>query len=330
MSKWSKRRRLEAVIAGEKPDRLPVALWRHWPGDDQDAAALAAAHLKWQQDYDWDLLKVGPDSNYSVADWGVEDRWLGHIEGTRETTYWPVQTVEDWAALPILDPGQGKLARQIETLSLVRQGVGADVPILATVFSPLSQAKHLAGKQTIGSHLRSHPDLFHQGLKIITESTLRFIEAVKETGIDGIFYAVQHARYPLMSRNEFTTFGRQYDLRILEAVNELPFNMLHIHSTDLMFDLVADYPAQMVNWHDREAGISLREGLAQIKGAASGGIDHWTIHQEGPEQTLAEARDAAEQTDGRRLMLGTGCVVMATTPLRNLRALREFAETAVV
>ena len=42
MSNWSKRRRLEAAIAGETVDRLPVALWRHWPGDDQDAAALAA------------------------------------------------------------------------------------------------------------------------------------------------------------------------------------------------------------------------------------------------------------------------------------------------
>jgi uroporphyrinogen decarboxylase len=92
-----------------------------------------------------------------------------------------------------------------------------------------------------------------------------------------------------------------------------------------MFDLVADYPVPLVNWHDRESGVSLREGLAQISGAASGGINQWTIHQESPEQTLSEARDALQQTNGRRLVLGTGCVVMATTPLRNLRALREFA-----
>lgn len=90
MKNMSKRKRLEAAIAGEPVDRLPVALWRHWPGDDQDAAALAAAHLKWQADYDWDLVKVGPASSYSVVDWGLQDRWLGHIEGTRETTQRPV------------------------------------------------------------------------------------------------------------------------------------------------------------------------------------------------------------------------------------------------
>ena len=76
MSNSSKRKRLEATINGQTPDRVPVALWRHWPGDDQDAHALAAAHLKWQQDYDWDVLKVGPASSYSVVDWGAQDRWV--------------------------------------------------------------------------------------------------------------------------------------------------------------------------------------------------------------------------------------------------------------
>ena len=327
MTDWSKRRRLEAVISGQKPDRLPVALWRHWPGDDQDSAALAAAHLKWYQDYDWDLLKVGPDSNYSVADWGVEDRWVGHIEGTRETTGRPVRDAEDWGSLKPLDPRQGKLAMQTEALWLVRQGAGPEAPILATIFSPLSQAKHIAGAEIIASHWRSHPEIFHKALKVITESTIRFVEAAKEAGIDGIFYAVQHARYPVMGRDEFSEFGRAYDLQVLETVGDLPFNMLHIHSTDIMFDLVADYPVQMLNWHDREAGVNLREGLAQIKGAASGGINQWTMHQESPQQMLDEARDAVEQTGGRRLLLGTGCVVMTTTPLRNLRALRQFVDT---
>lgn len=330
MTRWNKRRRLEAIISGAKPDRVPVALWRHWPGDDQDAAALAAAHLRWQQDYDWDLLKVGPASNYSVTDWGVEDRWEGHIEGTRETTFWPVRYPDDWSALQPLDPRRGMLATQIEALSLVRKTVGDEVPVLATIFSPLSQAKHLAGQDAMLAQMRSDEDAFRQGLDTITESTLRFIEAAKAAGISGVFYAVQHARYQLLSREEFVKFGRAYDMRVLEATADLWLNMLHIHSHGIMFDLVANYPVQLVNWHDRETAVSLRDGLDQIQGAASGGIDQWSMHQESPEQALSEARDALEQTGGRRLMLGTGCVVMVTTPLRNTRALREFAEETAV
>ncbi|MCB9009806.1 MAG: uroporphyrinogen decarboxylase [Ardenticatenaceae bacterium] len=323
MSNWSKRKRLEATLSGAAPDRVPVALWRHWPGDDQDANALAAAHLKWQQDYDWDILKVGPASSYSVVDWGVQDRWVGHIEGTREYIQRPIQQPEDWAKLQPLDPARGMLATQLEALRLVKKAVGDSVPVLVTIFAPLSQAKHLADNEPMITHLRRQPELFRKGQEAITESTLRFIEAAKKIGIDGIFYAIQHARYPLLSRAEYEEWGRPFDHQILSAVQDLWLNMVHLHSTDVMFDLIADYPVQLLNWHDRETGISLADGLQQFKGAASGGVDHWTLHQESPENTLAEVKDAIAQTNGRRLLLGTGCVAMTTTPLRNIRALRE-------
>ena len=77
MSKFDKRKRLEAIVNGERPDRPPVALWRHWPGDDQDAAALAAAQLKWQSDYDWDLVKVSPASSYCLVDWALKSAGKG-------------------------------------------------------------------------------------------------------------------------------------------------------------------------------------------------------------------------------------------------------------
>lgn len=326
MTIWNKRQRLEAAIAGEKPDRIPVALWRHWPGDDQDAQALAAAHLKWQRDYDWDLLKVGPSSSYSVVDWGVRDRWVGHIEGTREYTHRAIQQPTDWEQLTPLDPQKGMLATQVEALRLIGAGLNDTVPFIATIFSPLSQAKHLANDPVMLSHMRSHPDAFRQGLEVITESTINFIEAAKAAGISGIYYAIQHARYPLMSPAEYEMWARPFDLQILEAVSDLWLNVLHIHSSDIMFDELADYPAAIVNWHDRETGLSLRRGLEKIKGAASGGVDHWTLHQESPEQMLEEVEDAIAQTNGRRLLLGTGCVSMVTTPLRNIRALREAVE----
>lgn len=325
MSDWSKRQRVAAAIAGEAVDRLPVALWRHWPGDDQDAAALAAAHLKWQADYDWDILKVGPASSYSVVDWGVADRWDGHIEGTRTTTRYPVTQPADWEALRPLDPGRGMLATQIEALRRVGEGLRGEVPFIATVFSPLSMAKHLAGNEVALSHMRQHPDAFRRGLETLTESIVRFVDAARATGIAGIYYAVQHAAYPLLSREEFETFGRPYDLGALAATGDLWCNMVHLHGTRVMFDLVADYPVPLLNWHDRDTGIGLAEGLQTFPGAASGGVSQWTIHRDGPDGLLAEVADARAQTGGRRLLLGTGCVIMTTTPLRNIRSLREAA-----
>lgn len=328
MADWSKRERLEATIAGAPTDRPPVALWRHWPGDDQDASALAAAHIKWQQDYDWDLVKVSPASSFCLVDWGVEDRWQGHVEGTREYTRRVVARPDEYARLSPLDPTQGMLATQIETLRLLDKAFGDEVPFIATIFSPLAQAKNLAGKGRALSHMRSHPDLFCQVLDLITESTLRYIEAAKATGISGIFYAIQHANYELMSPAEYRTFGQPYDEKILAAASDLWLNMVHLHGEEVIFDLVADYDVPLLNWHDRDSGVSLQRGLKQIGGAASGGVSRDTMHTGTPSDVLSEARDAVAQTQGRRLVLGTGCVIMTNTPLRNLRTLRDFAGPA--
>jgi uroporphyrinogen decarboxylase len=331
MSDWSKRERLEAVVNGEKPDRPPVALWRHWPGDDQDAAALAAAHLKWQADYDWDLVKVSPASSYCLVDWGAEDRWEGAAEGTRAYGKRLIQQPEDWLKLKALDPTEGMLATQLEALRLVGQGLGSSeaggTPFIATIFSPLAQAKNLAGGQRLISHLRSHPDEVTRGLETITTSVLRYVGAARDTGMSGIFYAIQHARYELLSPVEYQVFGRSFDEEILSAVSDMWFNMVHIHGeTDIMFDLVADYPVHCVNWHDRDTGLSLGEGLGMFSGAVSGGVSRWSLLKESPEQALAEAEEALRETGSQRLLLGVGCVIMTNTPTRNISALRAFVE----
>ncbi|HSG15578.1 MAG TPA: uroporphyrinogen decarboxylase family protein [Anaerolineae bacterium] len=331
MTEWTKRRRLEAIVNGDRPDRLPVALWRHWPGDDQDAAALAAAHLKWQKDYDWDLVKVSPASSYCLVDWGVEDRWEGAAEGTRVYGKRLIQEPEDWRKLKALDPKHGMLAAQLQALKLVGEGLGngaaGGTPFIATIFSPLAQAKNLAGGQRLFSHLRSHPDDVMHGLETICDSVVRYVEAAKSTGISGIFYAIQHARYALMSPVEYQMFGRPFDERILSAASDLWFNMIHIHGEeDIMFDLVSAFPVQCINWHDRDTGFSLAEGLEQFSGAVSGGVSRWSLLQESPEQALAEAKEALNKTGRQRLMLGVGCVIMTNTPTRNIRALRALVD----
>ena len=69
--------RLRAAIAGAEADRPPIALWRHFPVDDQSPATLAESALRFQRELDLDLIKVTPASSYSVADWGVQDEWRG-------------------------------------------------------------------------------------------------------------------------------------------------------------------------------------------------------------------------------------------------------------
>jgi uroporphyrinogen decarboxylase len=191
------------------------------------------------------------------------------------------------------------------------------------VFSPLAQMKNLAGERLL-IDLRQNTTDFKAALETITQATLAFVRELAATGAAGIFYAVQHATSNLLSEAEFVEFGRAYDLRILEATKNYWLNVMHIHGDNLYFDAVADYPLQVWNWHDRETGPSLTEGLAKIKGAACGGIARDSVMLCGrPEAVREQVADAIAQTNGRRYIVGTGCVTMIPTPEINIRAALE-------
>jgi uroporphyrinogen decarboxylase len=326
MHSMTKRERLEATIVGAPVDRPAVALWRHWPADDQRAADLARATLDFQHTYDFDFVKCMPSSNYCIADWGAGSRWLGNIEGTREWGPRVIQQPEDWSELQVLDPYTGMLAEACHALEGIGQGLEVGTPFIQTIFNPLAQAKNLAGP-LLTPHLRQHPAALKEGLETITGSIVRFIEAAKPTGLAGIFLALQHATYDLLSEAEYREFGRPYDLRVLEAANDLWFNLLHVHGSHIMFDLVADYAVQAVNWHDRETSPSLAEALTRFDGALVGGLHRIETMLRGtPELVRAGVQDALEQTGGRRLIIGTGCVTFTNTPLGNILAARTAVD----
>jgi uroporphyrinogen decarboxylase len=323
----TKRERLEATIAREPVDRPAVALWRHFPGDDQRPEDLAAATAAFQREYDFDFVKVTPASSFCLTGWGAQDRWVGSLEGTRQYTGHPVQDPADWGKLVAQSPTSGSLGRQLRCLELLISDLGPDVPVIQTIFSPLSQAKNLVGPDALPVHMRRYRGALTEGLHTITETTVRFVRELRELGVAGVFYAVQHARYGVLSEAEYTALGRPNDLAILEACGDLWLNVLHLHGRDVMFDLLADYPVHIVNWHDQETWPSLSEGQLRFAGAVCGGLRRWEDLVQGtPDRIRGRAQAALEETGERGLVLGTGCVTPVVTPASNLRAARRSVE----
>jgi uroporphyrinogen decarboxylase len=313
--------RIREVLAGNHPDRVPVGLWRHFPVDDQDPEMLAESTLDFQKRYDLDLIKVTPESSYCLKDWGAQDRWEGNTEGTRIYIKYVVQEPQDWDRLKVLDPRSGFLGAQLHCLKIVVGKAGATTPVVQTIFNPLAQAKNLCGDSTLKRHLQNHPDAVRAGLDIILQSTLRFIEVCLEIGVDGIFLAVQHATPAFFGEEEYRKWGMPDDLKILAAAGNSWLNILHLHGKEIHFQLLSGYPAQVINWHDREAGPSLKEGHAISGKTVCGGWRQWeTIALGDGNKVEAEAVDAITQMRGKNLILGTGCVTPIIAPDSCLRA----------
>ena len=316
------RERIQAAVKGEMLDRPPVALWRHFPVDDQSPETLANAVLHFQNSYDFDLIKVTPASSFSVKDWGVDDEWVGDTEGTRRYTQRVIHDAREWESLPILEPTTPHLAGQLACLRLIRSQLGPNTPLLQTIFSPLAQAKNLAGNEVLLEHLRSRPSSVLKGLRTIAETTRRFVEAARETGIDGIFYAIQHAQANILSYEEYKLFGWIFDMQALGPARDLWCNMLHLHGNQVHFELANELPFQIVNWHDRESHPSLAEAQQLFAGAVCGGIRQDTLVYRDQAQVQKEAADAIQQTGGKRFILGTGCVVPVIASHGNILAAR--------
>jgi uroporphyrinogen decarboxylase len=321
--------RIQACLNGETLDHPPVALWRHFPVDDQDPRSLADATLHFQHTYDFDLVKVTPASSFCVKDWGAEDQWMGHTEGTRQYTKRIIQDPRDWEKLPALDPTTPHLAAQLECLRFIRTELGPETPMLQTIFNPLAQAKNLAGNDMLIAHLRLYPEAVMKGLATIAETTRRFIGACIGAGIDGVFYAVQHAQASLLTLEEYETFGVPYDQISLDPAGRLWCNLLHLHGHDVYFSLLSpagtmssfDFP--IVNWHDRETYPSLSQAQELFSGAVCGGMRQDTLVYQDQAEVRKEAADAIQQTGGKRFILGTGCVVPVIASHGNIRAARE-------
>ena len=326
----SMRERMQACIKNDAAlDRPPVALWRHFPVDDQSPETLAAATLDFQQHYAFDLVKVTPTSSFAIKDWGAADVWEGSTEGTRRYTGHPIRTPQDWEILPVLDPLTAPhLSAQLNCLRQIRAGLGPNTPLLQTVFSPLAQAKNLAGGETLIVHLRQYPEAVLKGLQTIAETTRRFVEAAMQTGIDGIFYAVQHAQAGLLTLDEYKTFGLPVDLKTTQPASGLWCNLLHLHGRPVYFELVPAFASlfPIINWHDRETSPTLAEAQKAFMGVVCGGVSQHTIVYGNAADVREEAADSIRQTSGRRLLLGTGCVVPVIAPHGNILAARHSVE----
>lgn len=331
MNHWE---RIEAAILGNRPDRTPVAMWRHFPEDDQCADKLIAHTIDWQRKWQFDLVKFMPSGTYGVEDWGAVSAFLGAANGAREVVKPAVTRTDDWLRLEALDVREGSYGRQNQALAATAKALRGSVPLLQTVFSPLTTARKL-GTEKLFADLRRSPDALEHALRVITDVTIRFALDAIDAGADGMFFATQLASHRLLSVQEYERFGRAYDLQVFAALHgKAKLNMLHAHGDDVMFDLLSGYPAEMFNWHDRLTDPGLSEAAALFPKLLVGGISEQGTLLHGSEQEIEnEVQDALLQTDGRRLMIGPGCVLpVATSDARIqavVRAAHRFKERQI-
>jgi uroporphyrinogen decarboxylase len=294
MATMSKRERVWAAVHGAPVDRPPFCFWHHFKPHNVPSA-LAQATLDFFGRFDLDVYKIMPDMPYPFPQNSVH-------------------TADDWDLIAPLAPEAGNLGRMAQTATLLRDTVGPDVPVVVTVYSPITEARRFAGgPEALRRHLQEHPAAVHRALGVLANNLAGYCQELLDAGADGIYYAVQGIAGGWLTEAEFREFARPYDLQVLNACSAGWLNVVHLHGgPELMVDLALGYPGAVLSWEDRLTGVrlaDLRPKLGPM--AAMGGLDERGAITRGDRAALiAEINDALAQTDGgRHLILAPGCSV---------------------
>lgn len=304
--------RVRAALAGDAVDRLPYGFWTHLPGIDLDPERLAAATAVFARRHDLDFVKSMSNGLYCVEDWGCVCDY-SEIErgGVARVTLPAIREAADWLRLTEVDVGVGAFGRELRHFAGLAALVGPDVPVLATVFSPLT----IAGKLSGGlhrRHLAESPELLAAGLETITRVTCRFAEAALARGCAGVFFAIQEASREVMDGAAYSRFGEPFDRRVLAAAGAAGgwFNVVHMHGDDILFDLLKDYPADALNWHIGETPPTIADYRAGGgRRAIVGGLQRSHITQGDLAAIRADIDVALTETGSRGLIVAPACVI---------------------
>jgi uroporphyrinogen decarboxylase len=345
--------RVMTAMRREVPDKLPWALWGHFPAlpflkryswekANRDGQELAKAHiaLLTELDYKMDLLKVTPFYRFMAYHWGSKFLFKNNEEHD-ETLEVVVKEPEDWQKLWVLDPKK-ELREHVKAVSILSSEIGRRMPFIYSIPSPLVQAlHHVSSPARVYTDMRENPDALKAGLEIITETCIDFSKACMDEGATGIFFGIGGGGeiWAKMSREQLEEYGLGYDKRVLDVWPESSIRLLHICSNTqenpqtngglMEAGWFKKYPVSAINWWD--TSFTRHDVGQQVYGdtfCIVAGLDQQQTMRYGTPQQVEDAVKQVIETLPEKggFILGPGCTLFQDTPLANFNAVGRAVE----
>ena len=325
----NKKKRIETVLSGKVPDRIPVSIWGHDFLREWSAKDLADQTVEKQQQFGYDFVKLNPRWTFFGEIWGCTYQPPTE-QAFPAVLHRIIEQADDFYKVEQAETSNPVFQEHLQALELVIEKIGDDVDVIYTLFSPLAVAGLLCG--VVGEPLKTmagqNPKAVHYALEVITESLKLHISDVLNTGASGLFYApLPWTSTDICDPAFYSEFGTPYDLSVLASAKQAPFNMLHVCGNHIELERFYSYPVHVLNWDNfGEGNPSLSQVHADSDKVVAGGIPHRTLH----EMSFDEIKNEAETSIGGikdRIMLAGGCAVYPTLSSGIRRHVREIAET---
>lgn len=310
--------RVKHALAGTRPDHPPVSFWHHF--SRAHGRAAVDAHLRHQETYDLDFVKV------------MNDNFYPHRKRIR--------SIEELGEIETLRGDEKPFERQLDLIRRLRQKLGPGIPMVTTVFNPLwvlrravvppksypgpnFTAKYDGPSRLVRKWMKIDPAAIRGALEHYAVTLRAFARQCVREGADGIFFT---ARFDWLEttakeRGRYRALAKPSDLIVLEGASRGWFNLLHACGDVVDLAALEDYPASALNWADRTVGPSIDQAKKRIKITLCGGVDESALALERSPATLEkQVADALRKAGARSLIVAPGCAYDPDAPAANLHA----------
>jgi len=326
------RARVEATLVGGDVDRPAAGAWGHRYRDEWSPERLAQVTIERARRFEWDFVKFQPRATFFAEAFGADYRPAGHSLRAPVIDEPPVKSLEDWQGLRLVNPEV--MDDQVRALELVVEGLGDRVPVLQTVFSPLSMASYLVGRENrkLVREMRANPEVVLPALDRIADVLIEFSRKSVAAGAAGIFYAISGFTTPdAMPAEIYNELVFPTDLRIVQALPAAAwFNVVHLCGSHVNMDVGRRLPVQAVSYSIHNKGNpTLGEARRLTEKAVMGGLEQRKVLAGGAADTIErQVREAIASTGGRGLLLAPGCAVPPRASDVNLLTMMRAAAAA--
>ncbi|MDX2151313.1 MAG: uroporphyrinogen decarboxylase family protein [Bryobacteraceae bacterium] len=276
------RERVDRILKGATPDRVPFTLWHHFGLEKEGPEKHAAATIAFHRDYSTDLVKVMSDFPYPAP----AGRWH--------------------QARVVASP----FPQQLKALELIRAAVARTAHFVETLFNPWNVAEKLSSPKEVVALMHEQPQALLNALEAIARSQANHARQAVARGASGVFLAIANAQDGILTLDEYRKFSEPFDRMVLDAVRSAPLNILHLHGDRVYLEhFFHGWPAAAaINYGAAGTGYPLDKARRAYSGVLLGGTDERQYRNRSAEQLRTDLRTAVAGV-GPRLIFTPGCSV---------------------
>jgi uroporphyrinogen decarboxylase len=333
------RERLEAVLKGELPDRVPVfchghGIARHMLGISygemvQSVTLMSSAILAWQDLIGEDRLWAYFDMMTEAAGFGQPMIFQDDQPPYSEKDDLLIKSPDDYLKLERYDVEEAERTRMtLDVAEILRDRRGETVPVASLVSEPFVVLGLLRGMEELLMDCVRHPEEVMHGLGVVTDVIIDYARAMAKRGVDLVVMCHDYGNHSIMSEKLWWKLEGEHLKRYHKAFRETGM-VLDIHNCDAVpyidatFDQLggcdiyecAALPASCADWSEYKQKYGSR---AVLQG------EWWPIElaSSSYDQVMTKSKEMIEALGkGGGFILGPTCEFPSHGPIANAKAL---------